>query len=89
MGNWRQGDPERRKMSEDGISRDRLLERLDANVTFLVENQKNITRALVDHAHNDDLKFEKVDKSFAWVNKIIYGGIGIIVFVEFYVKVFK
>ena len=76
-------------MNSDEKLRDRLLERLDANVTFLVDNQKNITMALVDHANNDDKKFEKVDRSFAFQNKIIYGALGIVAFLEFSIRFFK
>lgn len=65
-------------MSQDSIDRDRLLTRLDANVSFLVDSQKNLTQALVDHAHVDDTRFSKIDQTLNNIgvnNAMFYGKI--------------
>lgn len=72
---------ERREMSQDSIQRDRLLERLDANVQYLVEGHKNTINALVDHAGKDDARFSRIDetlddlKKFKWRSTAIVGGV--------------
>ncbi len=76
---------ERRNMNEDSLQRDRLLTRLDANVEFLVDSQKNMTQALVDHAHVDDKRFGQIDDTLrnmsiknARFYGVIYGGSAVI-----------
>lgn len=80
---------ERRGMSQDSVNRDRLLERLDTNVSFLVQSEKNITQALVDHAKVDDIRFNKIDRTLQFQSKILYGALGIVLFIEFLVKAYK
>ena len=72
-------------MSQDDRERDRLLTRLDENVKFLVDNQKNITQALVEHAKVDDTRFGNIDRTLSTMNISnarfygkIYGGSAVI-----------
>ena len=80
---------ERRNMSQDSVDRDRLLERLDTNVSYLVQSEKNITQALVDHAKVDDVRFGKIDRTLQFQNKIIYGALGIVAFIQFLAKFYN
>ena len=72
---------ERRNMSQDSIERDRLLTEVSTNVKFLVDSQKNMTQALVDHAKVDDHRFGNIDETLKKIGirdarfyGVIYGG---------------
>lgn len=76
---------ERRFMSQDQINRDRLLERLDTNVEYLVKGQQNTTQALMDHAKVDDVRFGKIDTTLqnmnnknTWFYGAVYGGSAVV-----------
>ena len=59
-----------------------LLIKINSNVENLLNN-------FSDHLKDDKESFAKVAKNQEFSNKIIYGGIGVIVFVEFITKVIK
>ncbi len=63
---------ERRKMSGD--ERD-LLIRIDTNLT-------NHIAVMATHVIDDNIKFNEVKKDLAFNNKILYGALGIIAFIE-------
>ncbi len=80
-------------MDQDSLQRDRLLTRLDERTEYLVNSQKNVTQALVDHAHVDDTRFGKIDntledlKKFKWRSTAIVGGL--IIAIDIFIKIFK
>ncbi len=88
---------ERRDMNQDDLERDRLLTRLDTNVTFLVDSNKNMTQSLVDHARVDDRRFSDIDKTLREINDKsiffygkIYGGSAVITAISiFLMKLLK
>lgn len=50
---------------------------------------KHMVKWTETHDQKDDERFEKIDKKLAIVDKLIYGGVGVIVFVEFVMKLTK
>lgn len=72
-------------MNQDSIERDRLLTEVARDVKYLVDSQKNMTQALVDHARTDDTRFGHIDETLkkmdiknAWFYGRIYGGSAVI-----------
>lgn len=54
----------------------------------LLVKEATESRILVDaHVISDTLRFDKIDKMLVFQNKIVYGAIGIIVFIEFIFKI--
>lgn len=48
---------------QDRIARDRLLERVDANVGNIMGDLKSLISAFVDHKKDDKIEFERLAKS--------------------------
>jgi len=59
-----------------------LLTKIDANLS----NHMELVKA---HVIDDKVRFEKLDADLGWVRKILYGCVGIVLFIEFMVKVAK
>lgn len=69
--------------------RDIMLARMDENLNHLVEWTKN-HKVEDDEKHRDNLgKFKSINDTLGFQNKIIYGALGIIAFIEFVSKVVK
>ncbi len=76
---------ERRKMSQDQIDRDRMLERIDANVTNLIDNHKNLSHTLVNHTIHDENRFNELGKKLSSIERTsaffygkVYGGSAVV-----------
>lgn len=67
-------------MSQDSIERDRILSEVHADV-------KHIMKWTQDHEERDNVRFEKIEKGMVWQNKILYGLVGVYVFVQFIASV--
>jgi len=68
--------------------RDWLLE-MKSDMRHMLEWAKTHTQN-EDKRHEDNLKkFEDIRKNEVWQNKILYGLIGVFIFVEFAIKLFK
>lgn len=70
--NW-DGTTERRTMNQSDHD---LLTRIDANLNNHMESMNK-------HIVDDVEHFKKVDDDLGWMRKIMYGGIGIYVFIQF------
>lgn len=73
---------ERRTMNQDQINRDRLLSEVHSDV-------KHILKWSEDHTKEDAERFDSIDKRIKWAEKILYGALGVFLFVEFLVKFSK
>ena len=69
-------------MNQDQVERDRLLTEVHADVKHIVDWSKK-------HDLNDDARFKKITDEVDWIRRIIYGCVGVFIFVEFMVKVIK
>ena len=69
-------------MSQDWIERDRLLSETHSDVKHLVEWSKA-------HTADDDKRFKEVKADIETGKKLVWGGAGIIVALEFVMKLFK
>lgn len=69
--------------------RDIMLARIDVNVTHMKE--WTVQHKFEDDKRHDDnlIKFDKIDANDRWQNKILYGMVGVFVFIEFVVKLIK
>ena len=83
---------ERRKMSQDQINRDRMLERVDANVANLIESHKHMTDTLVKHTIHDESRFEdfgkkidSIERTSAFFYGKVYGGSAVVTAVVMFV----
>lgn len=72
--------PERRRMSED--SRE-LLQKMAVKQAEIANDVKHMVKWSETHDSDDTKRFEKMEKSLAWQNKILYGALAIIAFVGF------
>jgi hypothetical protein len=68
-------------MNQDQIDRDRLLSEVHANT-------KHIVTWAEKHDADDTGRFEKMDDRIRWTEKVLYGALGIFLFIEFITKVF-
>lgn len=76
---------ERRKMSQDSVNRDRLLERVDANVTNLLEAHRILNTNFTNHTENDEKRFKSLDEKLSDIDKKdaffygkVYGGTAVV-----------
>lgn len=67
------GKTERRQMGQEDHD---LLTRIDANLSNHIDNMNN-------HVTDDSEHFNKLDKDVAWIIKVMYGGVGVYVFIQF------
>lgn len=74
--------PERRKMNQDQIDRDRLLSEVHADMKHLIAWSK-------EHDDSDTTRFEKADKRIAWVEKVAYVGMGGLAVLNIILKAIK
>lgn len=72
-------DGENRRELPDGHD---LLIRIDANLT-------NHIAVVAKHVIDDEVRFSKIDKDLVFHNKLLYGALGIIAFMELFVKFLK
>ena len=70
---------ERRK---DGIERDRLLSKIDANL-------ENLLITFSSHAKDDSTNFEQHRRDINWLQRITYMGLGAVFLMEFMLKFLK
>ena len=68
---------ERRKMNTDDHD---LLIKIDANLS-------NHFEVMETHMLDDKVAFKKINEDMEWVKKVLYGGVGIIIFIELLAKV--
>ena len=66
---------ERRQSMFDREFYDKMME-VHSDVKHLVEH-------VAAHIKEDKASFAKIEKDQVWTNKIIYGGLGIVAFIEF------
>lgn len=59
-----------------------LLTRIDANLS-------NHIKLVETHIEDDKIEFGKINNKLEWQQKLIYGGVGIVAFVEFMTRVSK
>ena len=76
-----EGD-DRRKMNSDWIERDRLLSEVHSDVKHIAEWAKK-------HDGEDIFRFAIVTKEIEVGKKVLWGGIGIMAFIEIVTKFFK
>jgi hypothetical protein len=76
---WK-GKERRKQMNQDQIERDRLLTEVHSDVRHIVDWSKK-------HDDQDTIRFDSMDKRLKWAEKIGYGFIGVIVFIEFLSKI--
>ena len=69
-------------MNQDDINRDRLLTEVHSDVRHMVEWAEK-------HDKLDDIRFTRIEKDQAWQNKILYGCVGVVVFIELFAKLFR
>ena len=81
MKEW-DGKTERRKVSDESRDLLVLVTRIDANLSNHIET-------VAKHVVDDETRFSKLDKDSDFQKKILYGGLGIILFVEFVLKLIK
>ena len=67
--------PERRHMDKDWVERDRLLTEVHSDV-------KHIVKWSIDHNKEDNDRFAVVTKEIESGKKILWGGVGIIGFLQ-------
>lgn len=70
---------ERRKMDSD--QRDLIIE--------MHTDMKHMVKWTEAHDLKDDTRFDKIDKSNKWRDKLLYGALGIIAFIEFVTRFIK
>ena len=70
---------ERRKMSSEDHD---LLIKIDANLN-------NHFEILNNHLIDDKSSFKKITDDMDWVKKVLYGCVGVVVFIELFSKVVK
>ena len=70
---------ERRKMSTEDHD---LLIKIDANLT-------NHFETLNSHLVDDKTSFKKITDDMDWVKRVLYGCVGVVVFIELFSKVVK
>ena len=73
------GKEERRKMSDDWIKRDRILSEVHADVKHLIVK-------LEDHVKQDDKIQGEIKRDLMFHQKIVYGLVGVFLFIEFVLK---
>lgn len=73
---------ERRGMNQDQRERDRLLTETHSNVSHLL-------KSFDGHVNEDRESFDGIRKDMEFQKKVIYGCVGVFVFLEFVVKFIK
>jgi len=71
---------ERRKMSDDWVTRDRLLTEVHSDV-------RNLVSKLSDHVKQDDNVQTEIKRELKFHNKIIYGALGILAALNLITKI--
>lgn len=66
-----------------------LYSKRDQIIGEMHSDLKHMVRWTSDHDIKDDARFNKMDNKLELVDKLLYGGIGIIVFVQFVLTVIK
>jgi hypothetical protein len=80
MENW--DGKERRLMNQDQINRDRLLSEVHSDI-------KHLLKWADEHTKDDEKRFKEVDTRMKMAEKVIYGALGIFLFVQFVVNFVK
>jgi len=86
MSDWKPGDTERRQMNQ--VDHD-LLITIANDCKHMKAWTESHTKEDNDRHESNLIKFEKINDNDKWQNKILYGMIGVFIFVEFFVKVIK
>ena len=58
-------------------------------ITEMHTDIKHLVKTVESHMIQDDVRFKKIDEDNDFLKKVVYGGIGIIIFVEFLTKFIK
>lgn len=69
-------------MNQDQVNRDRLLSEVHADI-------KHLLKWADEHTKDDENRFKEVDGRMKVAEKIIYGSLGIFLFIEFVVNFVK
>lgn len=73
---------ERRAMNQDQVNRDRLLSEVHSDI-------KHLLKWADEHTKEDQERFKEVESRIKVGEKIVYGALGIFLFVEFVVNFTK
>lgn len=73
---------ERRAVDRDWVERDRLLSEVHSDVKHIAEWAKK-------HDEDDTKRFALINKEIESGKKVLWGGVGIIAFLELFSKFFK
>ncbi len=77
-------------MTWDGVER-RMNQRNEDhdNIIEIKNDVKHLCKHVSDHVKDDKTAFTKIEKDINWIQKIVYGGLGIVAFIELAAKFVK
>ena len=69
-------------MNQDEINRDRILSAVHTNT-------EHIMKWMEKHDEEDRVRFGSIESRIKWAEKVLYGAVGIFLFIELAIKMFK